>query len=101
MVVGRQAGIPVYDTVFPAEVTAIFGGEVRNLISGLGLRIGVDVERDGEGFAETFVVSFFSTGTEVGRVVPSWVIFPAWVRLPNCVRLPDCVRHDEWTFVTV
>ena len=101
MVIGRQAGIPVYDTVFPAEVTGVFRGEVGNLISGLGLRIGVDVERDGEGFAERFVVGFFRAGTEVGRVIPSWVIFPAWVRLPHCVKLHHCVRHDEWTFVTV
>ena len=71
MVIGRQSGISVDDTVFPTEVTAIFWGDVGDLISGLGPRIGVDVERDVEGSALRFVVSFFSASAEVGRVVPS------------------------------
>ena len=91
MVTGGQAGISVYDTVFPTEVTAIFWGEVGYLMSGLSLRIGVDVERDVEGFALRFVVSFFSTSAEVGGVVPSWVVFPAWIGLP------DRSGHDERT----
>lgn len=89
MVVGRQAGIPVNDTVFPTEVTALAWGEVGDLIGGLGLKIGVGIERDAEGFALGFVVGFFSTSAEVGRVVPSRVISPAWIRLP------DCAWHDE------
>ena len=91
MVIGCQAGVAVYDTVFPAKVTAIFGGEVWDLVCGLGVGIGAGVERDVEGFAEGFVVGFFGTGAEVGGIVPSWVIFPAWVRLL------DCARHVERT----
>ena len=89
MVTGRQAGISVYDAVLPTEVTAIFWGDVGDLIGSLDLKIGADVERDVEGFALRFVVSFFSTRAEVGGVVPSWVVFPAWIRLP------DCPGHDE------
>ena len=95
MVISRQAGVAVYDAIFPAEVTAIFWGEVGDWICDLGLGVGVDIERDGEGFAERFVVGFFGTGAEVGGVVPSWVVFPAWIRLR------DCAGHDDWTFVTV
>ena len=95
VVVGRQAGVAVYDAVFPTEVAAVFWGEVGDLICGLGLRIGVDVERDGEGFAEGFVVGFFGTGAEVGGVVPSWIVFPAWIGLL------DYAGHDEWSVVMV
>lgn len=95
VVIGRQVGSSVYDTIFPAEVTAIFEGEVGDLICGLGLGIGADVERNVEGFAERFIVGFFSAGAEVGGVDPSWVIFPTWIMLL------DCAGHDGWTFVMV